>query len=61
MKQSMKWRSENKIDKLLGAELDPALSVNFPYFLDGLDKKGRPGLLKIVLLPYQYQNAKTLH
>ncbi len=46
----MQWRTENKVDRLLGTELDPALSVNFPYFLDGLDKKRRPGLLRIVVM-----------
>lgn len=55
----MQWRVDNKVDKLLNAELDPALSVNFPYFLDGVDKKGRPGILKVLAMSYHKSEQLT--
>jgi hypothetical protein len=44
----MKWRTENKIGAILDQGLDPDLKEKFPYFIDGVDKRGRP----IVTLPY---------
>lgn len=41
--QSMQWRIDNKIDSVLEAGVDAALLEQFPYYVDGVDKKGRPG------------------
>lgn len=41
----MQWRIDNKIDRLISSEIDTVLFDKFPYYMDGVDKRGRPGLV----------------
>jgi len=43
----MKWREENKIDSILDCMPDPYFTKNYPYWMNGVDKKGQPGVLLI--------------
>jgi len=54
-RNSIKWRADNQVDTILGQGVRPDIQQKFPYFLDGVDRKGRP----VVTLPYGEWDVRT--
>jgi len=54
LRNSMKWRAENKVDQTLSLPVDPYFSSNFPFDVSGHDKEGRP----LMILPMGKWDAK---
>lgn len=54
--QSLLWRANNKIDRLLDSGPDAEMLKRYPFYLDGVDKQGRP----VLTIPYGTWDVRSL-